>query len=105
MTKEQFDYICQKAVEYVKELCPVDTGNLKYNAIQFYYIDETTFRIEVNEDIAPYMPYTNEPWTASRWNGAKNPNEGWWELATRFVAEMIVDELYGQGAQLKVSGE
>lgn len=34
--------------------------------------------------IAPYVPYTNEPWISPKWNGKKNPNEGWWD---RFVAE------------------
>lgn len=70
---------------------PIKTGNLRYNAVQVESLNYGVWRIFVNEDIAPYMPYTNEPWTSPRWNGAKNPNEGWWQRET----ERILTELSG----------
>lgn len=48
------------------------------------------------DGIAPYMPYTNEPWLASRWNGAQNPNEGWWNETIEFIVEYIGKRLGGE---------
>ena len=50
----------------------------------------------VDESIAPYVPYTNEPWISEKWNGKKNPNEGWFERATGFVATYIAGRLQGR---------
>ena len=59
------------------------TGNLAFNALQ-YKIEGDTFVVYIDEEVAPYAVYTNEPWVSPHWNGKKNPNEGWWE---RFCAE------------------
>ena len=96
MTKERFDQVCMNCVEYLKKLSPIDTGNLRYNAIRYEWIDENTFKIYVDKSIAPYMPYTNEPWRAKRWNGKKNPNERWWQDAVEFIAQYISEELNGE---------
>lgn len=66
-----------------KELVPYDTGNMALNALK-YDIYEDMIDIYIDPEIAPYVPYTNEPWISPKWNGKKNPNEGWWD---RFVAE------------------
>lgn len=89
MSPQEFQQAVEHAVKYLRALAPRDTGNLEDNAIQFEYIDEDTARIFVNEDIAPYMPFTNEPWLSPKWNGKKNPNEGWFD----FAAEEIVEEI------------
>ena len=109
MTTHEFDLICIKALEKVRMTAPIDTGNLRYNAIFGYYKDANTFVIEVsgeppNIGIAPYMPYTNEKWISPKWNGKQNPNEGWWEKAAKEVAEMIAFEIY-KGANLKIGEE
>lgn len=102
MTKERFDQVCMKCVELVKQFAPIDTGNLRYNAIRYEWIDENTFKIYVDgtpdnkNSIAPYMPYTNEPWISKKWNGKKNPNEGWWQKAVEFIAQYISEELNGE---------
>lgn len=62
------------------------TGNLKYNSLKVEQISPGVFRVFIDEKIAPYMPYTNEPWISPKWKGAKNPNEGWWE---RFCDELV----------------
>lgn len=68
------------------------TGNMAFNALR--YEDEgDRFVIYMDESIAPYVPYTNEPWLAKKWNGKKNPNEGWWlrfceEFSRRFALEL-----------------
>ena len=70
------------------------TGNMAFNALR-YEITTDTVRIYVDEAIAPYVPYTNEPWISPRWHGKKNPNEGWWQ---RFVEEFnrrLVNKLHG----------
>ena len=102
MTKERFTLVCMQAVEALKSRAPVDTGNLKYNAIKYEWIDEDTFRIyvdgapELKNSIAPYMPYTNEPWVSPKWHGKKNPNEGWWQEAVEYVASVIAQEINGE---------
>lgn len=55
----------------------LSTGNMAFNSLQ-YEVMKTQMVIRINEDIAPYFPYTEYPWKAER----KNPNEGWVE---RFV--------------------
>ena len=89
------EQIIAAAIDTMEELRPTSfipnpatrgitsTGNLAFNAFQ-YEITKDEIVIYVNEDIAPYMPYTNEPWLSPYWNGKKNPNEGWWQ---RFVDE------------------
>ena len=62
------------------------TGNLAFNALH-YEVRGRRLVVYVNEDIAPYVPYTNEPWISPRWHGKKNPNEGWWN---RFAQELIL---------------
>lgn len=59
------------------------TGNLAFHAFTWKIVDDELV-IYVDERIAPYVKYTNEPWIAPYWNGKKNPNQGWWQ---RFVAE------------------
>lgn len=95
MTKERFNYICLYAVDLLRSFAPIDTGNLRYNAIRYEWINETTFKIYVDESIAPYMPFTNEPWIAAKWKGKPNPNEGWWQGACEFIIDLLAQELQG----------
>lgn len=61
------------------------TGNLAFNALN-YVVKDGAMCVYVDEKIASYMPYTNEPWISPYWRGKKNPNEGWWQ---RFAEELI----------------
>ena len=95
MTKQEFDALCLECVDLVRRRAPRDTGNLATNGITFVWEDENTFTIYVNESIAPYMPYTNEPWKSPKWNGKKNPNEAWWQDAIKIVIEFLEQRLNG----------
>ena len=77
------------------------TGNLKYNAIKLEYIGNGVYRLWVDESIAPYMPYTNEPWTSPKWKGAKNPNENWFGNATEVITQKISKTLKGDYKKIK----
>ena len=85
MTSENFEKLCVSFVELVKISSPINTGNLRHNAIRYEFIDKDTFKIYVDESIAPYMPFTNEIWLSEKWINKKtgikavNPNEGWWQ--------------------------
>ena len=96
MTKQQFERLCMQAVQKVRERAPRDTGNLATNGVNYVWEDEKTFVIYVDEDVAPYMPFTNEPWISPKWNGKKNPNEAWWEDATKIVVEFLEREYKGE---------
>ena len=89
MTYNEFVNLCIDMLSIIKETCPIDTGNLRYNAIKFKFINSRKIEIWVNEDIAPYMVYTNEPWLSSKWKGATNPNESWWQNAVYKCVELI----------------
>lgn len=95
MTDEEFKQVCLEAVEDIRGYAPYDTGNLRYNAIRVEFPSPQECRIYVDESIAPYMPFTNEPWVSPKWNGKKNPNEGWWQDAVDYIAETIAEKLKG----------
>lgn len=96
MSPQEFEQACRLCVRKLRELAPKDTGNLAYNAIQYRFPDENTCEITVNEDIAPYMPYTNEPWISPYWRGKKNPNEGWFGDAADTIATLFAQIVKGE---------
>lgn len=84
MTKQQVISIAIGIVNEMRmEWVPRKTGNMAIDALQ-YSVENDVLDIEVKDSIAPYVPYTNEPWLSDKWHGKKNPNEGWWQ---RFVDE------------------
>lgn len=95
MRRDIFEEVCMMAVEELKKRAPIDTGNLRYKAIRYEWIDEDTFRIYIDKNIAPYMPYTNEPWISPKWNGKKNPNEAWFQEAVEYIANYLAYEVNG----------
>lgn len=96
VTRQQAANIAISIVEEMRnEYVPRRTGNMAYNALQ-YEIQDDILAIYINPDIAPYVPYTNEPWISPKWKGKKNPNEGWWD---RFVSEFtkrLANKLKGE---------
>ena len=93
MTNRQFTLFINRLVEAIRSVSPIDTGTLRNDAIRFEFLDENTCRIYVDEAIAPYMPYTTEPWLSPRWHEKKNPNEGWWDRAYEYVATLVMRKL------------
>lgn len=80
---------------YLQSLVPVDTHNMQRNATKVENLGGGKWRLYVDEEIAPYVPYTNEPWISPKWNGKKNPNEGWFDRASDLVARYISTLLRG----------
>lgn len=78
MTDADFRKLCNEIVDELRRQAPRRTGNLADNAIRFEFVGNTC-NIYVDEEIAPYMPYTNEKWLSPKWNGKQNPNEAWWQ--------------------------
>lgn len=84
MTRQEIVNATVEIVNQMRsEFVPYDTGNMALNALQVK-VDGNLIDITVDEAIAPYVPYTNEPWISPKWKGKPNPNQGWWE---RFLAE------------------
>ena len=106
MTQEQFDALVKELVEIVKAETPKDgmrtknhrptSGNLRYNAVKFEYKGNNKVEIYVDENQAPYMPYTNEPWISPKWNGKQNPNEEWWQNTVEKLVQHIVSKYGGK---------
>lgn len=84
------------AYDVLRDLVPVDTGNLRDN-IKIEWLDGgKTARVYVDIDGAPYMPYTNEPWIADRWHGRQNPNQYWFDIAASDAINEIARRLHGK---------
>ena len=109
MTPFKFIAIVKECEKILRDNAPVKTGNLKNNAIKLEMIDANTAKLYVDETIAPYMPYTNEPWdrkiirmgnfkpgqTVERLRTWTNPNEGWFDRAVQQIAEHIAQSTHG----------
>lgn len=71
------------AASYLSQmLClhaPKDTWNLTFNGIALRQVSPKHWQIIIGGENAPYAVFTNEAWIGDRWNGKKNPNEGWVE--------------------------
>lgn len=96
MTKTRFRRYCNRFKQLLQLLAPKDTGNLAINAIKLVFEGDNRAVIYVDLSIAPYMPYTNEPWTAARWNGKPNPNEGWFDNAIPQILAQLNREFGGK---------
>lgn len=89
MTDSDFANICEQALQELRARAPKRTGNLAYNGVRLVFVSKKEALLYVDDAIAPYMPYTNEPWLSPYWNGKKNPNEGWFDRSAEAIAEMI----------------
>ena len=96
MNKNEFYRFCLSLVPILKSKSPIDTGNLRYNGIRYEFKNESVFEIYVDEAIAPYIFYTNEPWISPKWHGKKNPNEGWWQKSADSLARQVAQMLGGE---------
>ncbi len=105
MTNEQ---IIAKAIEVVEEMRAEfvpnprtrykpggSTGNMAFNALKSI-VEGNAFIVYIDESIAPYVWFTQMPWTAARWNGKKNPNEGWFEIFQDEFAHRLARKLGGK---------
>lgn len=88
--------IVNRCADYIKKVCPIDTGNLRDSIKIKKHKNTLIYEIYVNwggnaylrdysRGMAPYMPFTNEPWVSAFWNGKKNPNQYWWNKACEYV--------------------
>lgn len=92
MTKAEFETLFIEAINSLRQqsFVPYDTGNLKFNAIKGMWINENLYRIYIDEEVAPYVFYTQE-----KWEKGTNPNEGWVEKAVDYIAMFISRKLGG----------
>lgn len=96
LTKQNVVSIAITVVEEMRsELVPYDTGNMARNALKYETVGNV-FHITVDAAIAPYVPYTNEPWLSEKWHGKKNPNEGWWQTFAEEFAKRLAAKLKGE---------
>lgn len=89
MTSAIFKVLCLEFVAELKKYAPKDTGNLAYNSIQYVFTSDNECQIKVNEQVAPYMVFTNEKWISPKWKGKPNPNEQWWNKAIEITLEKL----------------
>ena len=115
LTDEQFQTVCAEAYKAFQAAVPNpktryvayytnaygnrqrgSTGNMAFNASKLEFTTPDIAKIYVDKRIAPYVPYTNEPWVAAKWKGHKNPNEGWFKRAAEIVALSIARSINGE---------
>ena len=94
MTRNEWELLFIEATNALRQqlFVPYDTGNLKLNAIKGIWINENQYRIYIDEAVAPYVFFTNEPWVNRK---GKNPNEGWVEKMVDYVATYIAERTGG----------
>lgn len=103
MTTKEFQRFCDSLLKGTKRITPIDTGNMRYNAVKMVYTNGgNECHILVDEAIAPYVFYTNEPWISPKWHGKKNPNEGWWDNGAQIIDERIRQRLGAKLAQSNI---
>lgn len=97
MTNQELFKICIEVLEGLRQpaYIPWDTDNMATHGLQ-YRIEGDQFHIWMDFDEAPYVPYTNEPWTSPKWNGKKNPNEGWWQVWAETFSNRLAQKLRGK---------
>lgn len=95
MTAAEFRELCGAQVQWLRNFAPKDTGNLAYNGIKVKYPSANVCEIYIDENIAPYMPFTELPWISPKWNGKTNPNENWFENSAKLIYLMLKMELEG----------
>lgn len=110
MTYNKFKLLGDLALNIFRSLTPIDTGNLRYNAVKLKVENENTIVIYVDEVIAPYVKYTVGKWehkytqmgnfkrgeVVTRFRYWDNPNEGWFDKAVLTVAKEMTSALKGQ---------
>lgn len=111
MTNEQFVKFCEEIKKEIVALAPKDTGNLAYNAIKMkmnssneceIYISGNSIKTNngyLKYGVAPYVPFTIEPWVSPKWNGRKNPNEGWFEKAIESAVNTVSKKYDGESEE------
>lgn len=103
ITRQKFIAVCIGIVEEMREnFVPnldtryrTSTGNMALNALQ-YSVERDVFHIWIDDKIAPYVYYTEYPWTSPKWHGKQNPNEGWWERFYEEFARRLANKLKGE---------
>lgn len=83
MTTQQIERALYRTLIWFRRRAPYDTGNLSGNAIKLERVGVGVWRLYVDMEVAPYMPYTNEPWVSPKWHGKQNPNQAWWNKAVK----------------------
>lgn len=107
MDKGYFERVFLEAVDQLRRVAPKKSENLANHAIKYKWVNNNTFEIYVDvgkvgmvkkriSGLAPYMPFTNEVWKSPKWNGKKNPNQGWWNNAMEMVIAFIAKRLGGE---------
>lgn len=86
-----------RAVVAAKKASPYRFGNLRKFGVSSRVNSNRELDIYVDVFEAPYMKYTNEPWSTFKppLRGKKNPNEGWWGRAALAAARSLARDLGG----------
>lgn len=98
MSGADFGLLLSRCLSVFRSKTPIDTGNLRYNSTvtqQYTAFGHNVGIIYIEDEIAPYVYYTNEPWISPKWHGKKNPNEGWVDRAILAVVDEVAREADG----------
>lgn len=80
---------------------PKDTWNLALNGIRIM-VEDGEYSVIIGGELAPYAVYTNEAWLDEKWNGRKNPNEGWIERSIEECKSLIKSIFMGHYTEQEV---
>ena len=88
LTQAQFFSLAYLVLKNLRDSAPKRTGNLAFNAIKIEFKGNEA-RIYIDQSIAPYMIFTNQPWISPKSNGRANPNEYWFNDAAAYTAYFV----------------
>ena len=86
--RNEIKFLKVRAFMDVRNSSPVRTGNLQ-NSVRAVDRADGGFEIYIDTKQAPYAIYTLEQWVHPRWNGKKNPNEGWAYHASKTFTDFV----------------
>lgn len=90
--RNEIRFLKIRAFMDVRNSSPVRTGNLQ-NSVRAVDRSDGGFEIFIDAKQAPYAIYTLEKWVHPRWNGKKNPNEGWAYHASKGFMDYAIPRL------------
>ncbi len=92
---QRVELAIEDAVTLARTIIPKDTGQMRYDSFKLERIDETTWRIYIDQDIAPYAKYVNEK-LPSHHTPKQLANEGFFDRVFDLISNQLASALNGQ---------
>lgn len=83
------------AVGVARILIPKDTGNMRYNSLKLRKVDDMTYEVYMDLNVALYVPYVNEHLDGHH-TAKQLANEEFWERVVQGIFNQLKSTLAGE---------